>query len=123
MSRLRDQPLNLTWEQLANFRQKRIKELEDEIKQMWNSGYRSGVNSDNTDMLAALDKIKELEALAFTAYCAGYEKGNYDTVEGAYSPPAEYPEEWKENVKKPTYSTTLYGGTETNSRLFPLSDQ
>ena len=41
-------------------------------------------------------RIEELEALAFTAYCAGYERAHNDTVEGCYSPPAEYPEEWAE---------------------------
>jgi len=40
--------------------------------------------------------IIDFESLAFTAYCAGYESGNYDAVEGCYSPPSEYHEEWAE---------------------------
>ena len=49
------------------------------------------------------NRIEELESretvhedLAFEAYCAGYESGNHDAVEGCYSPPKDYPEEWPE---------------------------
>lgn len=43
-------------------------------------------------------RITELEELAFRAYCEGYELGHHDTVEGAYTPPREYPEEWPEKL-------------------------
>ena len=46
--------------------------------------------------LELLERIKELEALAFRSYCAGYERGHNDTVESHYAPPVEYPEEWAE---------------------------
>jgi hypothetical protein len=45
-------------------------------------------------------QIEQLEALAFAAYCAGYERGHSDTVEYGYMPPAEYPEEWAETRKE-----------------------
>ena len=48
------------------------------------------------DIDAVMNRIKELEALAFRSYCAGYERGHNDTVESHYAPPVEYPEEWAE---------------------------
>ena len=46
----------------------------------------------------AEQQLAEREQVAFRAYCEGYEKGHNDTVEGAYIPPIEYPEEWPETL-------------------------
>lgn len=39
---------------------------------------------------------EELQAVAFKAYCWGYEAGHNDTVEGMYSSPEGYPEDFDE---------------------------
>lgn len=45
-------------------------------------------------------QMKELEDLQLTIYNAGYEKGNFDAVEGHYAPPIEYPEEFPEILEE-----------------------
>ena len=59
------------------------------------------VRTFNFDEMEVLEtKIKHLEAVAFKAYCSGYESGHHDTVETNYTPPSDYPEEWPDILKE-----------------------